>query len=131
MKLRINNNSIRLRLSQTEVKEIGKGNSVTENLYLGNNNLAIAYSLIPDEKTPAISAHFFGNELKVYVPKTLSDNWAGSEEVTMRHMQNEGDEHQNLILIEKDFQCLHKRPDEDESDSFPNPKSEEDYNNCN
>lgn len=130
MKLRINNNSIRLRLSQTEVKEIAKGQSVTENLYLDNNSFGLAYSLIPDEKAPSISAHFFGNELKIYVPKSLSDDWSNSDEVTMRYIQNEGDEHENLILIEKDFQCLHKRPDEDESDNFPNPKSEEDYKKC-
>jgi len=130
MKLRINNNSIRLRLSQTEVGHILEGLTVTENLYLGNKAMGFGYSMIPDKKAKQIEAIYADNHLKVIVPVSLSGPWASSEEVTLRHVQDEGSEYENLILIEKDFQCLHKRPDEDESDNYPNPKSLEDYQNC-
>ncbi|WP_200975855.1 hypothetical protein [Echinicola sp. 20G] len=127
MKLRINNNAIRLRLSQTEVDKIGKGLSVTEQLFLGSKAMGLAYSLVPDENASTIQATYFDNLLKITVPKSMSTPWATTDEVSMRSTQHASSDFENLILIEKDFQCLHKRPDEDESDNFPNPKSFDDY----
>ncbi|GAB3649711.1 hypothetical protein GCM10028791_15750 [Echinicola sediminis] len=130
MKLRLNNNSIRLRLSQTEVQQIAAGETVTEMLYLGSSSLGFGYSMVPDSRSEQIEAIYADNHLKIIVPQNVSKAWAVSEEVTIRQVLHEGLEHENLLLIEKDFQCLHKRPDEDESDNFPNPKSLEDYQNC-
>lgn len=130
MKLRLNNNSIRLRLTQTEAHQIAAGNAVTEKLCLGSEAMGFGYSLVPDDKTEQIQAIYADNHLSVIVPQSIAKPWAVSEEVTIRHVLHEGLEHENLLLIEKDFQCLHKRPDEDESDNFPNPKSLEDYQNC-
>ncbi|GGZ28991.1 hypothetical protein GCM10007049_22620 [Echinicola pacifica] len=129
MKLRINNNSIRLRLSQTEVNDIGQGKAVYEDLKIGpSNTSAFRYSLIPDEEIQEVHAAFYDGNLEVTIPSKQGEKWAMSEEdVSIRSVQYEDTEGENLVLIEKDFQCLHKRPDEDESDSFPNPKSLDDY----
>ncbi|QDH79222.1 hypothetical protein FKX85_09335 [Echinicola soli] len=130
MKLRINNNSIRLRLTQTEVQEVAAGKSVTEHLQLGNSETGLSYSLILDDSADDVKAFFVESHLKVIIPEELALDWASTEEISIKHVQHQGDIHENLILIEKDFQCLHKRPDEDESDNFPNPKSPEDYQKC-
>ncbi|AWW31418.1 hypothetical protein DN752_15530 [Echinicola strongylocentroti] len=127
MKLRINNNSIRLRLSQSEVQEVASGNSVTEHLYLGSSEMGMQYSLILDASTDDVEAFFEDGHLKVILPEELALDWASTDEISIRHVQHQGKTHENILLIEKDFQCLHKRPDEDESDNFPNPKSPEDY----
>jgi hypothetical protein len=126
MKLRINNNSIRLRLTQSEVEEIGKGIAVCQTLNLyANKELNFGYSLIPLSKSEVINAQYTSNKLVITVPKSLATTWAGTDQVTLRHVQDKDTKSEVLILIEKDFQCLHKRPDEDESNNFPNPKATE------
>ena len=46
-----------------------------------------------------------------------AEEWANSDRVSLVNKSENG----ISVLIEKDFQCLHKRPDEDESQNFPNP----------
>ncbi|SHN31400.1 hypothetical protein SAMN04488057_11924 [Cyclobacterium lianum] len=128
MKLRINNNSIRLRLTQSEVERIGKGYSLHQALKLGEDQV-LTYALIPRDKLDSPKATFLNQHLEVYLPSALGKSWAGTDEVSIRHVQQEGTDRECLLLIEKDFQCLHKRPGEDERDNFPNPKSLEDYQN--
>ncbi len=129
MKLRISNNSIRLRLSQSDVEIIGQGQPVCESLTLGKEQV-FHYSLLPCQKADAIQAKINAQKLEVTLPISLASKWASTDEVTLRHVQNQDSDLESIILIEKDFQCLHQRPDEDESDNFPNPKTLEDYENC-
>ncbi|MDN3669661.1 hypothetical protein QWY93_10020 [Echinicola jeungdonensis] len=129
MKLRINNNSIRLRLTQTEVEKIAKEEAVHQTLQLGEKEV-LRYSLVPEKDVDCIGANIKDNEILVKVPAPMSTKWATTDEVSLRHVQKESTNHESIILIEKDFQCLHKRPDEDERDNFPNPHSMEDYQKC-
>lgn len=118
MKLRIHKNSIRLRLSQIEVDEIGKGKSVTEELEMGDNPVHnFTYSLTPISQNSGISARFSQGKLSITFPIKTAEEWANSDLVSLSNKSTNG----VTILIEKDFQCLHKRPDEDESQNFPNP----------
>ncbi|MBD3627808.1 hypothetical protein [Cyclobacterium sp.] len=126
MKLRINDNSIRLRLSQSEVSSIGQGLPLHQELKLGKEQVLI-YSLIPGDFGKMPEARFLNQKLEVYLPAKLGEDWAKTDEISIRHVQNEGKDFECMLLIEKDFQCLHQRPDEDERDNFPNPKSLEDY----
>lgn len=128
MKLRIHKNTIRLRLSQSEVEQIALGHPLHEELNLGEMQV-LGYSLIPDQAIDRILARITDQQLEVRVPKPLSTTWANTDEVTLRQLQHKGRSQETLVLIEKDFQCLHQRPDEDESDNFPNPKTPEDYSN--
>lgn len=122
MKLRINNNSIRLRLTQPEVAMIGNGMAVEESLFLHKPpNENFRYRLEPCDQSATIVATYAAHQLLVKVPKSEAASWATTEQVSLRHVQNEGTENASMILIEKDFQCLHKRPDEDETHNFPNP----------
>jgi hypothetical protein len=118
MKLRIHKNSIRLRLSQIEVDEIAKGNPINETLEMGESQeKSFGYSLTPLDNLAEISVEYVHNELKVTFPKILAMEWAGTDRVSLTNEPDQG----LKILIEKDFQCLHKRPEEDESRNFPNP----------
>ena len=118
MKLRIHKNSIRLRLSQQEVDKVGQGIPIIEIIEMGmgkENNFG--YSLIPLDHIDEISAQYVQNNLKISFPIHKAKEWANSEMVSVSN----GSDNNLPILIEKDFQCLHKRPGEDESDNFPNP----------
>lgn len=118
MKLRIHKNSIRLRLSQTEVEKIAEGQAITERLEIGGAaEDTFSYSLAPMDRCDKISAEFAQNKLQIVFPKPQAEEWANSETVGVTELAGNG----LSILIEKDFQCLHKRPGEDESDNFHNP----------
>lgn len=122
MKLRIHKNSIRLRLSQPEVQQIGTGEPVHQLLRLHPGS-SFEYILKTDTDISEVAAHINKNILTVSLPVFMAEAWALTHEVTIRYIQNEGSEFESCILIEKDFQCLHKRPDEDESANFINPNA--------
>lgn len=122
MKLRINNNSIRLRLTQPEVETIGNGMAVEESLFLHKApEENFRYRLEPCDQSATITAAYSAHQLLIKVPKSEAESWATTEQVGLKHIQDEGAESASVILIEKDFQCLHKRPGEDESNNFPHP----------
>ncbi|PIB34600.1 hypothetical protein BFP72_03830 [Reichenbachiella sp. 5M10] len=114
MKLRILNNSIRLRLSQTEVDTFAETGQVSAQTHFGTQTLTYTLSRAEVNDVQASLSH---NEITVAVPIHIADKWLSPEEVGF---DNEG-QTETSVLVEKDFQCLHKRPNEDESDSFPNP----------
>ena len=121
MKLRIHKNSIRLRLSQLEVDQIAKGNPIYETVGInGDQENNFGYSLIPSEHVSEISAEYSKNKLQITFSKVQAVEWATTARVSL---SNDPDS-RIAVLIEKDFQCLHQRPDEDESDNFPNPDAQ-------
>ncbi|MEX2511431.1 MAG: hypothetical protein WD398_00885 [Cyclobacteriaceae bacterium] len=122
MKIRIHKNSIRLRLSQTEVDQIGKGDSLVENLCFPDEETPdFCYALVTNKEIPSISAGFSGRKIEIKVPSTDASNWAHSDQVGLEALLKINDKGDLHISIEKDFQCLHKRPGEDETDNFPHP----------
>lgn len=121
MKLRIKGNSIRFRLTQAEVTEIRHGKKVQESVSFGNQFPSFGYALSASADTGKVKVNFQDHTLSIILPQAQAQQWAASDRVGIEEKKifENGDELH--ILIEKDFQCLHKRPDEDESDHFPNP----------
>jgi len=63
-------------------------------------------------------AVYGGDAIRVSLPETRVRAWAASDEVGI-----EGQDGPIRILVEKDFQCLH-RDAAAEPDAFPNPLAE-------
>jgi len=123
MKLRVRNNSIRLRLTQSEVtrfKETGFVEEVIEFGLTPDKNLV--YRLIAGEAGEAVTARFENGKVTVTVPKLQARHWTDSNQVTIENEQIIGDTKTLKILIEKDFACLDRRYGEDDSDAFPHPE---------
>lgn len=120
MKLRVLDNSIRLRLSRTEVETVA-----TEGLVRGRVRFAGSYTFdYVLESSPATvkpEAHLSNNVLTVRVPQMDIENWAASDQVAIRSEQVLDDGEELKILVEKDFHCLSPREGEDESDMYPHP----------
>lgn len=120
MKLRVRDNSIRLRLTQSEV-ELAR----TDGLVRGRVPLAggsnFDYVLESSPATVKPEAHISNNVLTVRIPEPEIQSWSGSEEVSIAATQNLGDGGELKILVEKDFACLTPREGEDESDMYPHP----------
>lgn len=115
MKLRILNNAIRIRLSQTEVSALQTNNEVVCRTAFAQNELV--YKLVLRKGIDDVTAQFDEYVISINVPVDIAEAWLNSPSAGFENK----DQSQLKILVEKDFQCLHKRPGEDESDNFPNP----------
>lgn len=124
MKLRIKGNTIRMRLTQGEVDEFRNTGRVTDTTAFSTRGTSsLEYALVTDENTMELSASFSDNRISINVPKTIAQNWTETEQVGFDNQEKEDELPTPYILVEKDFKCLHKRPNEDETDHFPNPLS--------
>lgn len=124
MKLRIRDNSIRLRLTQTEVDTAKNEGLVRGRVQFdGSNSFEYVFESSPATVKP--EAHISNNVLTVRIPRLDVQQWAESGQVSIVSEQNLDDGDQLKILVEKDFVCLAPRDGEDESDMFPNPKNDE------
>ena len=116
MKLRIQGDSIRLRLTVSEVAAVGRGETVRETTHLGAP--PFSYSLVPLADATAVDATFDGGAMRVSLPALIARRWAQTEQVSLH-----GTACAVSVLIEKDFDCLDPREGDDKIDTFPNPKA--------
>ena len=114
MKIRIQSNSVRLRLSRTEVDQIGHGIAITESTQFPSGEFR--YILDVHDIGDEILSDYAEGILKISINRTVAGNWSSSQEVGLKS----NGQNPISILIEKDFQCLTERG-EDESKLFPNP----------
>ncbi len=117
MKLRMRGDSVRLRLTRTEVKGLVDSGTVEEVTRFPGGT-ALRYRLAARAGIEAIGASFADGTLTVFLPAATARHWAESDEVGIRAALPFA-ERELSVLIEKDFPCLTGRPGEDDSDSFP------------
>ena len=118
MKIRMKGNTLRLRLTKSEVEEVRGRSYYRDQTWLGNK--ALIYGLRGVEDRDHIGVDFKGSEITVDVPRSMLLQWANSDAVSLK-AQHAGPRATLSILIEKDFACLKPREDEDESDAYKNP----------
>lgn len=126
MKVRIQGNSLRLRLSQSEVAKFHESGMVSDCISFGVRPEDMLNYVIERLDVPEMTASFAGNTIRVLVPTESANTWSGaSEEIGLEHLLRYGSNNGNSlrILVEKDFKCIANRPGEDESDNFPNPNT--------
>jgi hypothetical protein len=124
MKLRILDNSIRLRLSQAEVAQLGDAQEVLAMIQFPAGN-ALHYRIRPSTSAEKINLSYDQDGITVVIPTTQVKEWANSEVVGISATTPLDNNDSVRILIEKDFQCLTTRAHEDESGLFPHPKDGE------
>ena len=127
MKLRVLDNSIRLRLTRTEVDLITSEGLVKGHVAFAGTN-TFDYVLESSPATVKPEAHISNNVLTVRIPQEEIHNWANSEQVSILSEQILGDGGVLKLRVEKDFACLAPREGEDESDMFAHPL--EDTDSC-
>jgi hypothetical protein len=118
MKIRIKGNSIRLRLTKSEVAALSKDDSVIETIDFGNSQLHYSVTTGNNDHPNAIYGQ---NRITIILPKSFTSTWHGSEDVGIQHIQKNVNGSELLLLIEKDFVCL-DRTFEDQSDNYENPR---------
>jgi hypothetical protein len=121
MKIRIQGNSIRLRLKQNEVASLSETGLVEDRLAFGPDPSSqhLVYRL-ESADVDAMSTEFQNGCVTVQLPRADASEWLTNEVVGFEHnVESEGNEPIS-ILVEKDFKC---RPEEE--GLFPNPKAGE------
>ena len=115
MKLRIRGNSIRLRLTRSEVARLVSEGVVAEQVRF-DADAALQYSIASTENGERISASLDGSHIRVRAPKAVVEQWAQSDDVGFESTIGAA----LKIIVEKDWTCLTPRAGDDE-DTFPNP----------
>jgi len=117
MKLRIQDDALRLRLTRREVEDLGNGKPIERAIHFPGGE-TLTYAVAGSAKTGLLSVAYTGKAIRVTLPNSVVAAWAKSNEVTI-----EGTDGGVHVLVEKDFQCLHQG-DARDPEAFPNPSAE-------
>jgi hypothetical protein len=115
MKIRIKGNSLRYRLTKSDVAAIIKEGRLEEKTEFSHQALVYALQTTTDYD---LSATFQKNIITLFVPHIMINQLANTDEVGFENEQGK-----LFLLVEKDFTCLDNVA-EDQSDNYPNPLAE-------
>ncbi len=118
MKIRIQGNSLRLRLNRSGVEQFRTSGVCAESLRFDSNS-QLTYTLETSSQLTVMEVHYLQGCIRVLLPLAMAQEWAGSDRTSLSLNREGGPS----LLIEKDFQCLHReeRNPADDADAFPNP----------
>jgi hypothetical protein len=121
MKLRVKGNSLRFRLSKTDVTTLAESGAILETVYFGlAPDAKLSYALKTSPSNTLLSVDYAEQTVSVSVSAEAVSRWAKTEtEVGIYGSVDIGREPLEL-LVEKDFACL-DASDEENQDTFPNP----------
>ena len=118
MKIRIKGNSIRYRLTKTEVETFSKVGFYEEKTEFKDH--IFKYVLQSKEHISHLEADFKNDTISMYLPEKDKLAWANSDRVGFQNTIALGNGKELFLLLEKDFACLDETI-EDQSDNYPNP----------
>lgn len=118
MKVRIKGNSVRMRLSKSEVEAFAKEGYVEERTEFVNSTLIYSVKTTDAE---TLSADYTSGNLTVFIPEKLLLQWAFTNVVGLNYNMPLHSGRYLFILLEKDFKCIDAEVTEDQSDYFENP----------
>ena len=115
MKLRIKRNSIRYRLTKSDVKALTESGYLEDGVDFGSTALKYTIEITPNQE---LSTTFQTNTVTLFMPRFMIDELAMTGRTGFENIVNGLD-----LLVEKDFTCLDNVA-EDQSDNYPNPFNE-------
>jgi hypothetical protein len=124
MKLRIEGNSIRLRVKKSDLEKLKSDGMIGETVAF-SDNLYFYYKLKTMQHLQKIKGEFLQNSIQVTIPLSMANEWMDTEQVGIEHTLDSG----LKILIEKDFPCK-TRDDEDKNDLFQDLVGKDDPSVC-
>jgi hypothetical protein len=114
MKLRFHGNTLRLRLSQSDIARLGESGKVEETVTFAPGQ-TLAYSIEASAAAARVAASLENGSIRVMLPDAMARRWVESDEVGIESTSGV-----LRVIVEKDFQCLHREGVED-ADGFANP----------
>ena len=121
MKLRIKGNSLRLRVSRSELARFLSGGRIEETIHFAAAPEArLTYALESALQDPAVTVRYRPQEVTVILSEDQARIWSKENEVGVYTSVDIGAAEPLEVIVEKDFACL-DRSDEDNVDTFENP----------
>ena len=121
MKLRIKGNSLRLRVSRSELARFQAGQRIEETIHFtAAPDATLTYALESASKAPPVTVRYGSREVTVILSKDRARIWSDQSEVGVYTTLDMGPARSLEVAVEKDFACL-DRSDEDNGDTFANP----------
>jgi hypothetical protein len=120
MKLRLKDNSIRIRLTRSEVKLLTESGSIEEHVDFGEQRFQ--YIVKKNEGINEMTAQLNPYSISINIPTVFLKDWNENEKVGFSSLMKLNNGSALKILVEKDFVCLDDT-EEDQSDNYINPNS--------
>lgn len=119
MKLRIKGNSVRFRLSKSEVDRFAEEGMLHETTSFGKHIFSYTVQSVEEDK---MTATLSSSGITLLVPSKQLKQWAESASlVGISEKMDIGNNETLSLLLEKDFKCIDASPEEDQADFFDNP----------
>jgi hypothetical protein len=121
MKLRIKGNSLRLRVSRSELERFLQGERVDEMIHFtADSGAYLTYALQFTSQAASVRVQYEPHSMTVLVSEEQAKLWGEENEVGIYTSIDIGNAGLLEVIIEKDFACL-DRSDEENADAFANP----------
>lgn len=114
MKIRIKGNSVRYRLTKSDVEQLWRDGHLAEDTQFISKPFVYAIETSGEDR---MTADFVGDKIVIYLPKEKIERLYKSDIVGFN------EEYGTMrLLVEKDFVCL-DNTEEDQSDNYANPNA--------
>jgi hypothetical protein len=121
MKLRIKGNSLRLRVSRSELARILAGDVVAETIrFAAAPEAKLTYALARGTQASAAIVRYCEQEVMVLLSEEQAQSWSQDDQVGVYTLVDIAPEGLLELIVEKDFACL-DRSDAENKDTFANP----------
>jgi hypothetical protein len=118
MKIRIKGNTVRFRLTKSDISTLIKTGELSDQTEFIGSTLIYKIASTANE---AMSADMIGNVITLSVPENALSNWASTNKVSLEGNMSLKNNSSLYLLLEKDFKCMDGDVNVDQSDFFENP----------
>ena len=126
MKLRIKGDSLRLRVSRSELERLLGGERIEETIHFtAAPEARLTYALQSTPQSDPVRLQYLPQSVTVFLSEEQANFWGKEGEIgiytSIYTFTDIGEASSLEIIIEKDFACLDRGEDEN-ADTFPNPQ---------
>lgn len=123
MKLRIKGNSLRLRVSRSELARFESGERIEETIHFtGDPEAKLTYALEFALQSAPVKVRYESNQLTVILSEAQARIWGVEGEVGVYETLDVDSAGSLDVILEKDFACA-DGSDIENNDTFPNPQA--------
>jgi hypothetical protein len=123
MKLRIKGNTLRVRVSRSEVARLLAGDRLEETIHFSPAPVAkFTWALQQQQSLSRPTVRYTENRVAILLPADEAKIWGTTDQVGIAENMDLGNLGSLGLLVEKDFACL-DRSEEENEDTYPNPNA--------
>ena len=122
MKLRTKGNSLRFRVTRSEVAKLLASGQISEVIHFSPEDQPCLRYTLKHEECRTLRVECAALTVTVVIPSDEIRQWANSDQVGIYRNLDIGRNGELEVSVEKDFGCL-DLPEKDQEDMFPNPNA--------